>query len=603
MNILGISCYYHDSAAALVSNNKVVFACQEERFNRKKNYKGFPKETIRYIYNHYLKKNSQKIDFIIFYEKPIVKFERLLETYLQFAPFRGYSSFKKSIPSWIGDKFYQKQNIICLLKDILKEEDENKIEKKILFSDHHLSHAASSFFTSTFEESAIITIDGVGEWTSTMIAIGKDYEIEVLKTINFPHSLGLLYTAFTFYLGFEVNSGEYKVMGLAPYGEPKYLNTILDNLIDLKDDGSFYLDQTYFDYSTGLEMINNKFEKLFKKKTRKKNEQIEQFHMDVAASIQKILDITVLNIAKFAKKITGSKNLCYAGGVALNCKSNTEILKNNIFKNIWIPPSPGDAGAAIGAALYLNCQILKNQKKDLSNNKVFLGIEYSNDEISKYLNKYNIKFVFLEDEQLLEQVSEQLNNGKIIGWFNGRNEFSARALGSRSILASPKYKNMQKNLNLKTKFREGFRPFAPAVLEEKFDKWFSSEIKNPYMLFLNNVLDFSIDTSVKNFEKLNYVKSQIKPVAHVDGSARVQSVSKKQNKKFYDLIEAFEKKSGIPILINTSFNLRGEPIVHSMEDALKCFLSNNIDFLVLENCIIDKNQIPEYLLLNKKIDE
>jgi carbamoyltransferase len=325
--------------------------------------------------------------------------------------------------------------------------------------------------------------------------------------------------------------------------------------------------------------------------------------MDIAASIQKILDMAVLNIAKFAKKITGSINLCYAGGVALNCKSNTEILKNNIFKNIWIPPSPGDAGAAIGAALYLNCQILQNQKKDFSNNKVFLGVEYSNGEISEYLNKNNIKFLFLEDDQLLEQVSEQLNNGKIIGWFNGRNEFSARALGSRSILASPKYKNMQKDLNLKTKFREGFRPFAPAVIEEKFNKWFTSEIKNPYMLFLNNVLDFSIDLNIEGFEKLNSIKSPIMPVTHVDGSARVQSVSKKQNKKFYDLIEAFEKKSGIPILINTSFNLRGEPIVHSIEDAVKCFLSNNIDFLVLENCILDKKEMPENLLLNKKINE
>jgi carbamoyltransferase len=602
MNILGISCFYHDSAAALISKNKVIFACQEERFVRKKNYKGFPKETIKYIHNHYLKKSSQKINFIIFYEKPIIKFERLLETYLHFSPFRGYSSFKKSLPSWVGDKFYQKKNIIRLLKDILSE-DEKELEKKILFSDHHLSHAASSFFTSTFEESAIITIDGVGEWTSTMIAHGKDSKIKVLKTLNFPHSLGLLYSAFTFYLGFEVNSGEYKVMGLAPYGEPKYLNTILDNLIHLKEDGSFYLDQTYFDYSTGLEMINNKFEKLFKKKTRKQNEQIEQFHMDIAASIQKILDMAVLNIAKFAKKITGSINLCYAGGVALNCKSNTEILKNNIFKNIWIPPSPGDAGAAIGAALYLNCQILQNQKKDFSNNKVFLGVEYSNGEISEYLNKNNIKFLFLEDDQLLEQVSEQLNNGKIIGWFNGRNEFSARALGSRSILASPKYKNMQKDLNLKTKFREGFRPFAPAVIEEKFNKWFTSEIKNPYMLFLNNVLDFSIDLNIEGFEKLNSIKSPIMPVTHVDGSARVQSVSKKQNKKFYDLIEAFEKKSGIPILINTSFNLRGEPIVHSIEDAVKCFLSNNIDFLVLENCILDKKEMPENLLLNKKINE
>ena len=600
MKILGISAFYHDSSVCLTEDENILFAAQEERFSREKHDKNFPKKSLEYLCKNYLDFNIKNIDHIIFFDKPFLKFERLLETYVYYAPFKGYDSFKTSIPIWIKEKLFQKDLLINEISKIFKT-TKKEVKKRICFSEHHLSHAASAFYPSNFEEAAIVTMDGVGEWSTTTIGVGEKNKIKILKEINYPHSLGLLYSAFTYFLGFKVNSGEYKIMGLAPYGDPKYKELILEKLLILKDDGSYYLNQDYFNYSVGLTMTNDLFEKLFKIPTRKPEENLSQTHIDIAASIQAVLEILVLKLIKYAKDITGKKNLCLAGGVALNCVSNFKIVKKNIFEKIWVQPAAGDAGGSLGACNFLYYHILNNKRnlRDTDNmNGSFLGPKYSEEEILRELNYFNLKFSKITNkDQLYLELAKKISEGNSVGWFNGKAEYGPRALGARSILADPRPQDMQKNLNLKIKFRESFRPFAPSVLEEHQDQWFSSEIRNYYMLFINDVLNASLkDKFTKGLEKLNKVESKIKSVTHVDLTARVQAVSKKFNKDFYNLINEFYKISGVPILINTSFNVRGEPIVNSPKDAIRCFLGTNLDYLVLENFIIDKKQQEEYLL-------
>ena len=590
-SIIGISCYYHDSAAALVKDGKIIAAVQEERFTRVKNDPSFPTNSIKYI----LKSNKTKlsdIDHIVFYEKPFLKFSRILETYLANAPF-GFTSFKRSIPLWVKDKLFQKQNIINELKKIDKF-----FNKKILFSDHHLSHAASAFYPSPFRESLIITLDAVGEYTTTSISIGKENKIFFKKKINYPHSLGMLYSAFTYYCGFKVNEGEYKLMGLAPYGKPKYEKIILDNLISFQEDGSFQLNMNYFDFSTGLKMINSKFEKLFKRNTRDpKKEDLEIFHMDIASSVQKVLEIIVLRICEYFKDHYKIKNLSLAGGVALNCVLNGKILDTKLFEDIWIQPAAGDAGGALGAALSVWYHHLGNERKLLperdSMNGSFLGPSFTNVEIKKELDELNIKYDKLSDEKIYDTVSDLIINGNLIGWFQDALEFGPRALGNRSIIADPRSPTMQKKINMKIKFREGFRPFAPAILNEKSSEFFVNNNNNPYMLVITQLKDELKKNTEKliiteGFKKLNVLRSDIQAVTHVDYSARVQSVFKDTNKKFYLLINKFYEKTGCPILVNTSFNVNNEPIVCTVKDAYNCFKKTDLDYLVCGNFLIKK---------------
>jgi carbamoyltransferase len=592
-SILGISAYYHDSAASLIIDGKIIAAAQEERFTRKKHDSSYPFNAVEFVLKYSNLKLSE-VDQVIFFEKPFLKFERLLETYVAFAP-RGFISFCKAIPIWLKEKLFQKK----LLFDELKKHDENFNDiKKIFFSDHHLSHAASAFFPSPFEEAIVLTADAVGEWATTTVAIGRKNKLEIKKEIHFPHSIGLLYSAFTYYTGFKVNSGEYKLMGLAPYGKPIYEDKILKNLIDVKEDGSFRLDQAYFDYATGLTMTNKKFHNLFGQKPRDSNiEQLTQFHMDIAASIQKVTEDIMVKLTRSLKKEFQISNLCLAGGVALNCVANGKILKEKIFDNIWIQPAAGDAGGSLGAALALwHNEQNKPRKINLNDSMQgsYLGPIYSQKEIEKELNNIGAVFSSINENELIENTAEDLSKGKIIGWFQGRMEFGPRALGGRSILGDPRSSSMQKNLNLKIKYRESFRPFAPSILKDDLTEWFDLDIDSPYMLIVANVNSKKIiqmsDDEKKLFgvDKLNIKRSEIPAITHVDYSARIQTVNGKENIKYFKLIEKFKAKTGCPVIVNTSFNIRGEPIVNTPTEAFNCFMGTDLDVLAIGNCYLNK---------------
>ncbi len=593
-SILGISAFYHDSAACILKDGEIVAAAQEERFTRKKHDPSYPHNSIEFVLKFSnLKLND--VDQIVFFEKPFLKFERLLETYVAFAP-KGFISFSKAMPLWIKEKLFQKN----FLFNNLKEHDSNyNSDKNIFFSDHHLSHAASAFFPSPFEEAAVLTADGVGEWATTTVAIGNGNNLKIHKEIHFPHSLGLLYSAFTYYTGFKVNSGEYKLMGLAPYGKPIYLNKV-KKLIDVKEDGTFRLDQNFFNYATGLTMTNNKFNELFGQKPRNPvTEKISQFHMDIAASIQSLTEEIMIKLAKSIRKEYGVKNLCLAGGVALNCVANGKILKERIFDNIWIQPASGDAGGSLGAALALwHIENKKERKINIKDNMKgsYLGNDFTQDQIEYELKKIGAKYDIFEYNELIDKTTEYLIAEKAIGWFQGRMEFGPRALGNRSIIGDPRSDKMQKNLNLKVKYRESFRPFAPSIIKEDLDKWFDIKTESPYMLL---VADIKSEKKIEmteeqnklfGIEKLNVKRSEIPAVTHVDYSSRIQTVCKSTNKIYYDLISKFREKTGCPIIVNTSFNVRGEPIVNTPTDAFKCFMGTELDFLVIGNCILDKNK-------------
>ncbi len=590
--ILGISAFYHDSAACILKDGKIISAAQEERFTRKKHDPSYPYNAIEFVLKFSNLKLSE-VNNIVFFEKPFLKFERLLETYVGFSP-KGYASFAKSIPLWIKEKLFQKN----FLFNKLKQHDKNyKSDKNIFFSEHHLSHAASAFYPSPFKEAVILTADGVGEWATTTVALGKDSNLEIKKEIHFPHSLGLLYSAFTYYTGFKVNSGEYKLMGLAPYGKPIYTDKI-KKLIDIKEDGSFRLDQYYFNYATGLTMINEEFEKLFGQKTRDpSNEKLTQFHMDIASSIQKVTEEIMIKLAKAVREEYGIKNLCLAGGVALNCVANGKILQEKIFDNIWIQPAAGDAGGSLGAALafwYLEHGSKREIKSTDSMQGSYLGNEFSQNQIEKELNSIGANFQSFKYTDIINKTAELLSEEKAIGWFQGRMEFGPRALGSRSIIADPRSDSMQKNLNLKVKYRESFRPFAPSILIDDLNSWFEMNTDSPYMLFVANIkAEKKIEMKEEQeklfgIDKLNIKRSEIPAVTHVDYSARIQTVSEKTNKRYYDLILKFKEITGCPIVVNTSFNVRGEPIVNTPKDAFNCFMGTELDFLVIGDCILDK---------------
>jgi len=594
-SILGISAFYHDSAASILVDGKIIAAAQEERFTRKKHDSNYPFHAIEFVLK-FAKIKLSEVDQIIFFEKPFLKFERLLETYVAFAP-RGFKSFTKAMPIWLKEKLFQKK----MLFNELKRHDNNfKDDKKIYFSEHHLSHAASAFFPSPFEEAIVLTADGVGEWATTTVAIGKGNNLEIKKEIHFPHSLGLLYSAFTYYTGFKVNGGEYKLMGLAPYGSPIYEDIIKNNIIDIKEDGSFHLDQSYFNYATGLTMTNNKFSNLFGQKARDSQyDKLTQFHMDIASSIQKITEDIMIKLSKSLKKEFNISNLCLAGGVALNCVANGKILKERIFDNIWVQPAAGDAGGSLGAALALwyieQGNPRKVNVKDDMMQCSYLGPQYSNDTIKNTLNEIGANFRELNKSDLLDFTTEKLIEGKTIGWFQGRMEFGPRSLGARSIIGDARSPMMQKKLNLQVKFRESFRPFAPSVLAEDAKDWINLETESPYMLFVGTVKKEKLlaqteeSNTAKGLKKLDIIRSEIPAVTHVDNSARVQTVSKK-NGIYYDLIKNFKDKTGCPIIVNTSFNVRGEPPVNTPIDAYKCFMSTDLDILILENCVLEKTK-------------
>ena len=601
--ILGISAFYHDSAATILVDGKIIAAAQEERFTRKKHDSSYPFNAVEFVLN-FSNLKLIDVDQIIFYEKPFLKFERLIETYVAFAP-QGFKSFSKAMPIWLNEKLFQKK----LIFNHLKEHDKNfSDESKILFSEHHLSHAASAFYPSPFDEAIILTADGVGEWATTTVAIGKGNKLDIKKELHFPHSLGLLYSAFTYYTGFKVNSGEYKLMGLAPYGQPKYMNLILENLIDLKEDGTFMLDQKYFNYATGLTMTNENFDKLFGEKPRRsEDDEITQFHMDIASSIQKVTEKIMLMLAKSLRDEFKISNLCLAGGVALNCVANGKILEEKIFENIWVQPASGDAGGSLGAALSLwhidqeNPRVINNLD-DMKGS--YLGPEYSQSDIENELTKIGANFAVIDEEKLISTTADDLANGEAIGWFQGRMEFGPRALGNRSILGDSRSSAMQKNLNLKIKYRESFRPFAPSILREDLEKWFNINVNSPYMLMVANIRDDKIiqmsDEEKKLFgiDKLNIKRSEIPAVTHVDYSARIQTVHKETNNKYHRLIESFKEKTGCPILVNTSFNIRGEPIVNTPLNAYSCFMGTDLDKLVIGNCYLEKSKQDQSLKKN-----
>jgi len=592
MLILGISAFYHDSAAALLRDGKIVGAAQEERFTRKKHDSAFPKNAVEYC----LKEAAislDEVDYVAFYDKPFLKFERLLETYVAFAP-RGFESFRMAMPVWLREKLFLKDLLINKLTDIAPNYD---WQNRLRFSEHHMSHAASAFFPSPFEEAAILTLDGVGEWATTSLAVGSGNKLEVIKEINFPHSLGLLYSAFTYYTGFRVNSGEYKVMGLAPYGVPQYTKKILENLIDLKPDGSFRLDQSYFNYSTGLAMTAPKFHDLFGSPPRRPEEKLEQFHMDIAASIQVVLEEAVLRLTRSIRKETGISNLCLAGGVALNCVANGKILRDKQFDRLWIQPASGDAGGALGAALAIHHIHLDNSRTITGQDSMsgsYLGPSFEQSEIESRLTDIGACFTVLDDAKLYEYVVNDLIDGKAIGWFQGRMEFGPRALGARSILGDARSSSMQKTLNLKVKFRESFRPFAPSVLAEDASDWFDIDTASPYMLLVADIASTQRIPMIESYEnlvgidRLNAPRSNIPAVTHVDYSARVQTVHANTNPRYHALISAFKARTGCPVIVNTSFNVRGEPIVGSPEDAFRCFMGTEIESLVVGNCYMKK---------------
>ncbi len=608
MKILGISAYYHDAAACLVIDGEIVAAAQEERFTRKKHDSNFPVNAIGYCLGQ---PNivPDDIDYVVFYDKPFLKFERLVETYLAYAP-KGFKSFATSLPIWLKDKLFQKTVIIDALSQLWGKD--GKWEEKLLFSEHHLSHAASAFFPSPFDRAAVLTMDGVGEWTTTSLAVGKGRELAVHKEIHFPHSVGLLYSAMTYYTGFKVNSGEYKVMGLAPYGDPKYAKLIRDHLVDIKDDGSFALDMQYFDYCTGLTMTNEKFDALFGGPPRKQESTLTQREMDLAASIQVVVEEIVLKLAKGVAKTTGEKNLCLAGGVALNCVANGKLLREKIFERLWIQPAAGDAGGALGAALGAY-HIMLNQPRELTNGidgmkGSYLGPEFSQQEIMERLTRCGAVFEILTDDEVVEQTAQAMANGKAVGWMSGRMEFGPRALGGRSIIADPRSPTMQKLLNLKVKYRESFRPFAPSVLREDVSHWFEMDDHSPYMLLVADVVSerrrdmTAEEQALFGIDKLNVPRSEIPAVTHVDYSARVQTVHKETNPRYYALIERFKALTGCPVIVNTSFNVRGEPIVCTPEDAFRCFMGTELDVLVVGNAVLSKAAQTQALATDYKLE-
>ncbi|MBN2423493.1 MAG: carbamoyltransferase [Calditrichaceae bacterium] len=597
MFILGISCFYHDSAACLVKDGEIIAAAQEERFTRKKHDFGFPVNSIRFCLN-YAGINSSDLDYIAFYDKPFIKFERILESYLAYAP-KGIVSFLMAMPLWLKQKLW--------IPDIIRKE--TGYEGEILFTEHHESHAASAFFPSPFQEAAFLTLDGVGEWATASIGVAKDNRVELTSEIHFPHSLGLLYSAFTYYTGFRVNSGEYKVMGLAPYGEPRYVQTIYDNLIDLKEDGSFKLNMDYFNYGSGLTMTNKKFDQLFGGPPRKPESELTQRHMDLARSVQDVTEEVMLRIAREIYKNTKQKYLCLAGGVALNCVGNGRILREGPYEDIWIQPAAGDAGGALGAALFTWYQVLDNKR--VADNKTdkqkgsYLGPEFSNDEIRKFLSDRQINYSEWDEEELCSETARLISEGKVVGWFQGRMEFGPRALGNRSIIGDARSAEMQSVMNLKIKFRESFRPFAPSVLADKVHEYFGIDRESPYMLLVAPVkqdkkMEISEEDNLKSgLNKLSVKRSVIPAVTHVDYSARIQTVSEKTIPLYYKLISEFEKLTGCPVIINTSFNVRGEPIVCTPLEAFNCFVKTEMDYLVLGNFIIDKRQqreTPDFIM-------
>jgi carbamoyltransferase len=591
MRILGVSAFYHDSAAALIDDGRIVAAAQEERFTRKKHDPAFPHHAIAYCLDE-AKVTADEVDHVVFYDKPFLKFERLLETYIALAP-RGFRSFQMSIPLWLREKLFQKN----LLRDEFRKFSADFDKRRLLFCEHHLSHAASAFFPSPFERAAVLTMDGVGEWATTSVAMGDGHRLEIFQEIHFPHSLGLLYSALTYYTGFKVNSGEYKVMGLAPYGQPKYAQLILDNLIDLKPDGSFRLDMSYFDYATGFTMTNARFVELFGEPVRGPEQLLTSFHMDVAASIQAVLDESVLRLTRNLARQTGSRNLCLAGGVALNCVANGKVLRDGSFENIWIQPAAGDAGGALGAALAA-FHIFKDQpRKAFSGDAMsgsYLGPGFAQEDIERRLTAAGARFTVLDEDAMIRTTAQALSEQKAVGWFQGRMEFGPRSLGARSILGDPRSPEMQKTLNLKVKYRESFRPFAPAVLREDVAQWFELDSDSPYMLIVADVESgkrraMSPDQqALFGIDKLNVARSEIPAVTHVDYSARVQTVHRETNPLFHKLLGAFKAMTGCPVLVNTSFNVRGEPIVCTPEDAFRCFMGNELDLLVVGTAVLHK---------------
>ena len=595
MRVLGISAYYHDSAAALVEDGRIVAAAQEERFTRKKHDSGFPHRAVEYCLSE-AGVPLADVDRVVFYDKPFLKFERLLETYLNFAP-RGFRSFQMAMPLWLREKLFQKRLLQNELKALAPDYD---WATRLLFCEHHLSHAASAFYPSPFDDAVVLTMDGVGEWTTTSAGFGRGNHLEIAKELHFPHSLGLLYSAMTYYTGFKVNSGEYKVMGLAPYGEPKYAPLILENLMDLKDDGTFRLDQDYFDYCTGLTMTNDKFDRLFGAPARKPEELLTQRHMDLAASIQAVTEEVVLRMTRSLARENGSRNLCLAGGVALNCVANGKVLRDGNFERIWIQPAAGDAGGALGAALTAYHHHLGRERRP--HNVIdgmdgsYLGPSFVQGDIESRLSGAGGVFDVLDEPALIRSTVDALEAGKAVGWFQGRMEFGPRALGGRSILGDPRNSTMQKTLNLRVKYRESFRPFAPSVRREDVADWFELDDDSPYMLLVADVVAdkrramTEEEEALFGIDKLNVVRSTIPAVTHVDYSARIQTVHRETNPRYHALISAFKERTGCPVLVNTSFNVRGEPIVCTPEDAFRCFMGTDIEVLVVGNCFLEKER-------------
>ena len=604
MRILGISAFYHDSAAALVVDGRIVAAAQEERFTRKKHDANFPKGAIAYCLEE-ARVSLSELDYVVFYDKPFIKFERLIETYLTFAP-KGFASFSKAMPVWLSEKLFQKK----LLTKKLKAIDGAFDEGRLLFTEHHISHAASAFYPSPFERALVLTMDGVGEWCTTSVGLGNGADLSIMREVHFPHSLGLLYSAFTYYTGFKVNSGEYKIMGLAPYGQPRFASLIRDNLIDVKQDGSYRLNMDYFDYCTGLTMTNARFDKLFGGPPRRPEQLLTQREMDLTASIQKVLEDVLIQMTRSLAKEFNEENLCLAGGVALNCVANGKILRDGAFKRIWIQPASGDAGGAVGAALSAYHGFARKPRAIASSGDgmsgAFLGPAYTQAEIETRLLDQNAKFTVLPDNQLIDETATALADGKAIGWLQGRMEFGPRALGNRSILGDPRSPKMQSLLNLKVKYRESFRPFAPSVLREDVADWFELDNDSPYMLLVADIENkhrrkmTNEEEALFGIEKLNVPRSTLPAITHVDYSARVQTVHKETNPRYHALISAFKSKTGCPVVVNTSFNVRGEPLVCSPEDAFRCFMGTEIEVLVVGNCLLRKEDQDPALKLNYK---
>ena len=608
MFTLGISAFYHDSAAALLRDGEVVAAAQEERFTRRKHDASFPHRAIEYCLNE-ADIDVDDVDVVAFYDKPFLKFERLLETYLAFAP-RGFASFRMALPVWLREKLFQKDLIRRELKSYAGKPD---VVDKLIFSEHHLSHAASAFYPSPFDRALVLTMDGVGEWATTSVAMGADDRLEVIRELHFPHSLGLRYSAFTDYLGFKVNSGEYKVMGLAPYGEPKYVDCIRDNLIDIKPDGTFRLDQSYFEYCTGLRMTNSRFDALFGQPARAPEQLLTQFHMDVAASLQSITEEVILRMTRSLASETGAKNLCLAGGVALNCVANGKVLRQASFERIWVQPAAGDAGGALGAA-FVAFHMHKARPRQIVGNRLdgmsgsYLGPSFNQSDIEARLTGAGGRFARVGEGELIRSVAQALADGKAVGWFQGRMEFGPRALGARSILADPRSPTMQKTLNLKIKYRESFRPFAPSVLREQVAEWFELDADSPYMLMVADVLPgrrramSASEQEMFGIDKLNVPRSEIPAITHVDYSARIQTVHQESNPRYHALLSAFYELTGCPVLVNTSFNVRGEPIVCTPEDAFRCFMGTELDLLAIGDCLLLKHEQDPALKVEYKDD-